>query len=128
MNVELMEEVAAKLRRLRHKNHFEMEYFMQKTECGTAWCIGGCGLLLAGYKPVYGPACSFDGNVAGSVLTPRDHKETNVWVAAKRVFRLTEEQADRLFDAAYWPIQFDSKDPKSAADRIDWFIKTKGRE
>lgn len=35
---------------MRHAEHFDMDTWGAKTECGTTACIAGHALLLAGYK------------------------------------------------------------------------------
>lgn len=128
MNVELLKKVATKLRRMRHKQHFTMPVFARKTECGTAFCIGGLGLILKGYKPV------FDDPLFTQAVTfiSTTGRRCKAWPSARRLFGLTSKQAARLFEKENWPDRFGpwnyDDDPKLAAARIDHFIATNGKE
>lgn len=136
MNVELLKKVATKLRRMRHKKHFNMRTWARKTECGTTACIAGHALIDAGYKvksekgPGWKPAKFF----------APDGREVEPEAAGRKLLGLTARQAARLFDDTEWPDQFKYdgsfdlgfkaiyNDPKVAAARIDHFIKTNGKE
>jgi hypothetical protein len=131
MTVELLKKVAAKLRRMRHKKHFDMRDWIQENECGTAACIAGHALLDAGYRLRIRDY---------EIVSPKGRK-VDPSSAAQRLLGLSSEQAARLFVAINWPKEFRGKDdgeacydpdiyndPKVAAARIDHFIKTKGRE
>lgn len=130
MNVELLKQVATKLRRMRHKKHFNMHEWAQQTSCGTAACIAGHTLMLQGAKPVkFVPTWGSRGALTSLFLT-KNGKEVFASEAATTALGLTAEQADRLFYAENWPHGFAKgrTDPKVAAARIDHFIATKGRE
>ena len=45
-----LEAIARKLERMRHKEHFNMNAFVQKSECGTAHCIAGMILVRNSYR------------------------------------------------------------------------------
>jgi hypothetical protein len=80
-------------------------------ECGTVACIAGWGALLTGMR------LDFEYDYAS-------------------LFGLTQYQASRLFNPRMWPGQFqrgtwDDGTPeaaRAAADRIDFFIETKGTD
>lgn len=78
-------------------------------ECGTVACIGGWAEVLSG---------NFDNNPEATL-------------------DITQEQASRLFYESHWPAQFRDWDNRGdgsektahrAADRIEHFIATEGRE
>lgn len=143
MNVKLLREIQDKLRRMRHKKHFDMQTLIKKTDCGTAACIAGHTLLHLGYKPIkeryYDDRTEFD---VYQMTNPRG-RTIKIWPAAKRELGLTQIQAVKLFQPEEWPVEFggagyhnyygDGKpqlynNPKVAVKRIEHFIKTKGRE
>lgn len=106
MNTELLLKVKAKI--LAEPEHFDMGRFF-----GTECCIAGHALILAGL------ACC------------------NVEQESKRVLELRNTQVDRLFYIEDWPVKFrlgyvgadtDPRRSQIAADRIDHFIATEGRE
>lgn len=118
MNVELLKKVATKLRRMRHKEHFDMDSYVGETDCGTAACIAGWACLLSGLKP-----------------------EHVGFVQGCAVLGLNDSDAKRLFFATRWPARFRRSDtdiqwandeiyndPKVAAARIEHFIATNGEE
>ncbi len=138
MNVELLTKVMNKLKRLRHKAHFDMDGWIYETECGTAACIAGHALLMGGYKLVP----QKDRGYFDTVLPPGKSTPVDLQEAARKLLKLTPEQAERLFSAYQWPPQFNGSDPerdvctkesvynnpKIAAARIKHFIDTKGKE
>lgn len=93
-------------------------------KCGTMACIGGWAYILSRVRP--------------NLDFTFDHLGK-----ARRELKITDEQADRLFDSVasgctnYWPKKYadaylKAKTPagraRAAARRIDHFIKTKGAE
>lgn len=49
LNVELLKKLRNRFRRMRHPGHFRMDVIAVKTDCGSAMCIAGHTLDLAGY-------------------------------------------------------------------------------
>lgn len=130
LNTKLLKRVAAAI--LKHPDQFEMAQFFRNYlsldfpvgGCGTAGCIGGWGLHLAGKRKTLRGSQSSGGS--GST-----------WSRAQRLFGLDDIQASLLFQLESWPTSFfyryeHAKTPlvraRAAADRIDHFIKTKGAE
>ncbi len=126
-----LEAIARKLERMRHKEHFNMNAFVQKSECGTAHCIAGIVLIQNGYRPVEDldsdEWCSSKGRKVSPEFT------------AKTLLGLTYKQKEQLFYATGWPLQFRQRygrpfcatvynNPKVAAARIRHFIETGGKE
>jgi len=132
MNVELLEKVEQKLRRLRHKRHFHMATWGEKNDCGTTACIAGHALLMEGYKI---PADQSFREHEQQFISPSG-RMVKPFNAARKILGLTESQAEKLFAAYKWPIRFgggpcpdmDPNDPKRAAARIRHFIETGGKE
>jgi hypothetical protein len=133
MNVELLRKVAGKLRRMRHKKHFDMSDWGSKNECGTTACIAGWALLESGYRV----KTAKEENEYGereSVFYAPSGKPVDPFSAAQRLLGLKYNQASRLFHDDEWPFTdddepvFDAESPKAAAERIEHFIKTRGRE
>jgi hypothetical protein len=50
LNKPLLRRLARKLRRLRHEEHFDQSIWGSKTACGTAACIAGHAVLMAGWR------------------------------------------------------------------------------
>ena len=117
INRELFEKVILKLKRMRHKEHFDMDVMANKTSCGTSYCIAGLGLIMSGF-------------------TVDDHKNWKTpagracyaWESARKLFGLTNARAVRAFIFTHWPEQFDEPDPKTAAKRLEHFLATNGKE
>lgn len=49
-NIELLKRLRARLLRMRHPKHFDMQVIAAKTDCGAAMCMIGHVLDLEGYK------------------------------------------------------------------------------
>lgn len=129
MNVTLLRKVQAKLRRLKHPAHFNMDHWAQKTDCGTAACIAGHVLLVSGYKA--GPIPKWQ---QGDYMDPESQlmftdlngqKVNNPGDEAAMLLDLNSQQELELFYDEYWPDRFkvNGNDPKKAADRIEDFIQ-----
>jgi len=112
MNVELLRKVQEQI--LADPKSFDMGDFQRDTECGTAYCIGGWAAKLSGLRP-----SSRDGREALEI--DRDQ--------AERLFYVSEDE-----EGSGWPQQFRGvpdewhPTPQQAIARIEWFIKTEGRE
>lgn len=140
-NYALLRALVTKLRRLRHEEHYDQGVFVDKTSCGTAACIAGQALLMAGYKPAVGGAsCDFI-DPKGRVGFAQDQ--------AINLLGLTPDEAEILFTAepgGRWPDKFARRwdalpstrrsrkalPPKKrpsriAADLLEAFIKTRGK-
>lgn len=103
--------------------------------CGTIGCIAGWAVLLAERKGREMPGLTWR-----RILDRREAPDMD-WddfkpIAIRRL-KLTAEQAHRLFHVINWPrtftVQYEkARTPKKmasvTAERIDHFIKTKGRE
>lgn len=96
-------------------------------DCGTAACIAGHALRLSG-NPVVNPH--------EPALHQRVRGYAHPWDVAREVLALTEDEAQRLFDADSWPqpfrIHFAEETVQQrawwAAERIRHFIQTGGAE
>lgn len=128
MNIGLLQQVKARI--LAEPNAFRMDTW----SCGTAHCIGGTALLLVG-DPIVNPEDQawFQHTATGEEAGD----------AAARVLGLSKEggndsEAERLLHEESWPYEFSGKSHEEgvsrakraqiAADRIDHFIATGGRE
>lgn len=129
MNTKLLLEVKAKI--LEEPKQFEMSaYFSNASNsgieipnCGTAACIGGWAIS---FSKKLNPNLASAGVVHG-------------WGSeAQKILDLTAPERHQLFYAGNWPEPFRSKFGEAvagskeaaqiAADRIDHFIATEGRE
>ena len=131
----------ARLRRVRalivaDPEHFSM--FDWVSEDGQAACIGGLAAIDAGFiakRDSRDPVTQrfYDVTPAGAAFDHHAYDEARFRVA----LNLTPEEADRLFEAEHWPQPFyvdyaKARSPRARADvaaqRIDLFIRTRGRE
>lgn len=138
MNIPLLKRVKAAI--LKHPKQFEMAdwfssvlYFgddgqggLKKREaggCGTAACIAGW-------------VCHID--LESKTLAETDDA-LGIWASdrATTLLDIPWTKAGRLFHLDYWPSKFQLRvanaktlkaRARAAADRINWFIKTKGKE
>ena len=117
MNVKLLRRIQRWLMRLRHPEHFDMADYWHKGDCGTSYCIAGKALQLCGYR--FGHE--------EMVFNPKGQECGAIKPIAESLLGLTPDEADRLFFRTYWPYRF-SSDPESAAERIEHFINTGGKE
>jgi hypothetical protein len=134
MNRPEIRRLIKKYKRMRHARHFEMPVFAVKTDCGTACCIAGQVLLDKGYRPRWEDAgwrareLELGWQEANYFTAPSGRK-VHAFNAAQRELGLTREQADRLFLKSEWPYRFWLPDsPKLAAERLQHFLDTNGRE
>ena len=109
----------------------DWEYLLQlsKPSCGTTACIAGWAVELGGDGDMKGFPYELRGRKLGFPYELRGRKLLGLNSYA---------QSDRLFYVASWPEQFRKRlavaPPQSheyaqvVADRIDWFVKTEGRE
>jgi len=118
-NIKLLRQIEKWLRTLRHKEHFDMDIWVKKDKCGTAYCIAGKALQLSGYK--------FDRETE-ELVRPDGSQFAGFNPEGCKVLGLNQQQASRLFMVEAWPAKFylddDKNNPKNAANRIDYFIKT----
>lgn len=100
---------------------FAMPHFVQRVDCGTALCIAGQECVNQGWE-LHDDLFFFSAR--------KEREERQPWDVAQYSLELTDMQARRLFLKRHWPTQFrDLPDtPALAADRIQWFIDTKGAE
>ena len=115
MNVELLKRLRTRFRRMRHPEHFDMQEWGTKTDCGTQACIAGHTLLLSGYslrKNYYG---YYD------YYSPSGRKVNSVASTARKLLGLSIGTTGTPFSYGSRELFFDStiKTPRDAADRID---------
>lgn len=117
-----------------HPDQFEMSWWFTERlhfkvqsrpagGCGTAACIGGWAIHLAG----------LNGRVRKPLVdTGKYRRKTNSAPMARKLLRLSEADGDRLFARSSWPKPFYDRyyhattlrqRAKAAADRIEHFIK-----
>lgn len=96
LNKPLLRKLAAKLRRLRHEDHFDQRAWLVQTDCGTAACIAGHTVLLAGVKllqrPMIGEPIMYAERICAS-----DGGPLTISSAARRLLGLGKAAAYRLF-------------------------------
>lgn len=129
-SVTRLRQLAKRMRRVKAEK-FNMDYwFLRRRKpngrgwCGTAACLAGHTVLLMGRKPVFGRG----GDIGNEC---KNGHQLEVSVAAKRWLGLSDTQAGVLFHRDRWPrmnglmspYKFDHTSAKSAADRIEFFIR-----
>jgi hypothetical protein len=118
MNVALLKKIKSRI--LREPQKFRMD----RWSCGTAHCIGGWACVLAKDPPV--PSLNYGWTRSG-------------WMVQSRAAEVLDIQgcSHDLFDICYWPDPFRGAYHRArtrkqravvAAQRIDHFIATSGRE
>jgi hypothetical protein len=121
MNVELLQQVKQVI--LADPDSFRMDTWT----CGTAHCIAGWALLLRDIPIVGGPSLSKQRTVSDE--HPGD--------VAAELLGLSDDEQLSLFNCYHWPVEFHARYRESpdrraraqvAAERIDHFIATAGRE
>lgn len=129
-NIPLLKKLRTRFLRMRHPEHFNMVAVTTKTDCGTAMCIAGHALDLAGYKRRYvgSPWASVDGMGDHDWYTPSGCKVQNSMSAARRLLGLTKKEAqdERNYneDNGLF-LRFDLETPKQAAAEIQRLIEGK---
>lgn len=121
-NIELMKRLRTRFLRMRHPEHFKMDVIAAKTDCGSAMCIAGHTLELAGYKKKL-RAHRQDGLGIQdfNFFAPSGRKVRNVLSAAGRELGLSyradsNNEAYRLFH------DWELTTPKDAAERVGELI------
>jgi hypothetical protein len=108
---------------MRHKKHFNMRVVAKRTECGTAMCIAGHALDLAGYKmrlrrDVVPKSFGDFGRLDFDYVSPNGyHVVERPLLVAARELGLTPDEAHPLFH------DFTLKTPRQAAKRIEVLIE-----
>lgn len=117
-NIKLLKRLRTRFLRMRHEKHFNMAVIAQKTECGSAMCIAGHTLVLAGYKMRLRDAPDRDG-ISDYVFTPpgSDIRVHALEVAAKELGVPYHDTGYQLFHD--WSLET----PKDAAERIGELIE-----
>ena len=126
MNVKLLRKVKDEI--CKKPSQFNMDWFYndrdqlgnKPSNCGTALCIAGWGICLS------------------QKINPNDlmFQDGDFFARARKIFDLTQGQAENLFDANNWDWRFDyefegagtmKKKTKIAAEYIDYFIDKYGK-
>ena len=124
-NIELLKRLRTRFLRMRHKEHFDIRHVAKQNVCGTAMCIAGHTLDLAGYKH------RFRQNAQGQIVEvewfdPSGRRlGADPLVRARRLLGLSKRQADHIgYDDADCGMFYDFRiqTPKQAADRIEKII------
>ena len=139
MNIELLRAVKRII--LERPSQFNMDWWFSSADstgmpaggCGTAACIGGWAYVLTKRPKSKSLKGLLDASIYSSIYRNNTVMNNGDF---KLLLGLTLEQSERLFAETEWPKRFRSrcvpgdarKNAKLAADRIEHFIKTKGRE
>lgn len=127
-NIELLKRLRTRFLRIRHKKHFNIKAVAMKTDCGSAMCIAGHTLDLAGYKMRLkndrAPKSDGDfGRVDFEFIRPSGRRlpeDQILRTAAKELGLNYGSQGRRLFHD--WSL----KTPKQAAKRVEGLIAAGG--
>jgi hypothetical protein len=130
LNIELLKRLRTRFLRMRHPEHFNMKPIAAKTDCGTAMCIAGHTLSLAGYKMRLQPDTDsermYEGKLDYDFISPRGRKVEDPLVAASRELGMkpTFSHGSQKRGAYTLFHDFSLKTPKQAAERIQKIIET----
>lgn len=120
-NIELTRRLRTRFLRMRHDEHFDMEVIAVRTDCGSAMCIAGHTLDVAGYrmKPKTEPASSM---LHFDFFSPSGRKVRNVLAAAARELGISYRPTrnNKAYDLFH---DWELLTPKDAAERIGELIK-----
>lgn len=127
-NIELLKRLRTRFMKMRHPQHFDMSAVARRTDCGTAMCIAGHTLELAGYQKRFVGSVweSADGLGDHNWYTPSGKLVDDTMQSAKRLLGLTRDEA--LKDTSLNDdenglfMRFDLKTPKQAAAEIQKLI------
>jgi hypothetical protein len=106
---------------MRHAEHFQMDVIAVQTECGSAMCIAGHTLELAGYKRKLRPDDEKSYVLDFDFIAPSGRKVKSPLAAAGRELgipyrNMSNNKAYKLF------LDWELTTPKEAADRIQELI------
>ena len=121
MNIELLKRLRGRFLRMRHAEHFRIDVIAKQTDCGSAMCIAGHTLDLAGYKRRLRPDYDRSYVLDFDFISPSGRKVRKPLVTAARELGIpyrnnSNNRAYRLFHD--WTLTT----PKEAADRIQGLI------
>jgi len=121
MNIQLLKRLRKRFLRMRHVEHFQMDVIAVQTDCGSAMCIAGHALELAGYKRRIRPDDEKSYVLDFDFIAPSGHKVRKPLVAAAKELGIpyrnrSDNKAYKLFHD--WTLTT----PKEAADRIQELI------
>jgi hypothetical protein len=107
---------------MRHEEHFHMNVIAIKTDCGSAMCIAGHALELAGYKRELRPERNRDSVLDFDFISPSGRRVKGPLLAAAkelgmRYERKSGNQAYELFH------DWELTTPREAAARIQELIE-----
>lgn len=118
-NIKLLRRLATRFKRMRHPEHFEMMVVTEKNECGTAMCIAGHTLDLAGYHRRLVPKDQRGEGLDHKFTSPSGDRVSSPLAAAQKELGLTRNEAmgtDGLF------YDYSLSTPAEAAARIEQLI------
>lgn len=114
-NIELLKRLQTRFRRMRHRQHFNMGAWIEDTSCGTAMCIAGHTLDLAGYK-------IRRRNGFPKFYAPSGRPVKSVGAAARKELGLSPLVTGGNGHSGLF-YDFDLKTPRDAAERIGELIE-----
>lgn len=119
-NLPLLKRLRTRFLRMQHAEHFNMDTWGTKTECGTTACIAGHALLLAGYRM---RRAAYDGEY--EFVSPKG-RVVHPPIAARRELRLSRAVTSGDFTSGSPGLFYDCTidTPKAAAARIQEIIKS----
>lgn len=132
LNKALLRKVAARLRRLRHEEHYNQATWAAKRPggCGTAGCIAGHVVMVLGMRMKWLKGYDSPNYPSAThCVNSRSKKKQQIEIrdAAEKALGLTPMAADRLFSAHAdgWPEEFrtrwysEERHSRIAADLLD---------
>lgn len=122
LNIPLLKRLRTRFLRMRHPEHFHMDVIAVKTDCGSAMCIAGHTLDLAGYKRVLRLEDDRNSVLDFDFIAPSGRKVKNPLAAAGKELGISyrPRQGNKAFDLFHdWTLTT----PREAADRIQGLME-----
>lgn len=111
--------------RMRHAEHLQMDVIAVKTECGSAMCVAGHVLDLAGYKKELRPDWNRSSVLDYDFVAPSGHRVKSPLFSAAKEMGLSYRRTsgNKAFELFH---DMDLDTPRKAADRIQRLIEQSG--
>lgn len=125
LNIELLKRLRTRFLRMRHAEHFQMDVIAVKTDCGSAMCIAGHVLDIAGYKRELRPEANRSSVLDYRFIAPSGRKVKSPLFSAAKEMGLSYRRVggNKAFELFH---DISLTTPREAADRIQELIKQSG--
>lgn len=122
LNIPLLKRLRTRFLRMRHPEHFHMDVIAVKTDCGSAMCIAGHTLDLAGYKRELKPDWDRSSVLDFEFITPSGRRVRQPLAAAARELGMhyRRKSGNRAYELFH---DWELTTPREAAARVQELIQ-----